>query len=168
MSEQTRTGSGTSVRRSSGSAGFSLAEVLVALAVAAMLAAILTRFVAGTRANAAKVAELTAMTALGETLLARLPSPQGLKPGRTEGRHNVFAWRIEISPASFEARAGRLYEDTLGSAGETEGQTSTAAASKPAPRSSVSWVPYYVAVRIEAPSGQSHAVDTIRIGPGGR
>lgn len=159
-----------------GSAGFSLAEALVALTVAAIMAAMLARFVAGTRSNAAKIAELAEMATLGETLLARIASSQNLQRGRTEGRHASFAWRLDIAPASFEARALRITEKAArrsGAGGEPDASTampgggSTASASRGLPRGETGWMPYRIALRIVAPSGQSHAVDTIRLGPGG-
>jgi prepilin-type N-terminal cleavage/methylation domain-containing protein len=167
----------STVPRHSGSAGFSLAEVLVALAIAAMMTAMLTRFVAGTRANAAKVAELTEMAALGETLLARITSSQNLKPGRTAGRSDVLAWRIDIMPVSFAAQALRMSEETVTSDSTKEQASGSAPANagidrasvlKGARRAGMNWASYRVAVVIEAPSGQSYAVDTIRLGPGDR
>jgi prepilin-type N-terminal cleavage/methylation domain-containing protein len=145
-----------------GTGGFSLAEVLVALAVAAMMAAMLTRFVAGTRMGAAKVGERAEMVALSETLLARVASSQALQRGRTDGQAGIFAWHIDITPASFEARALSVTETApAGLAGTAAPDVSP----HPVPWS---WAAYRVAVVIEAPSGQSHVVDTVRLGPGGR
>jgi Tfp pilus assembly protein PilV len=182
-----------------GSAGFSLAEALVALAVAAMLAAMLTRFVANTRAGAARVSQSIEMAALADTLLARTPSSQALKPARSEGREGGYAWRIDIAPVTFTARATRLSEtpsaapsrqaggrqagaDSGGGArgaaagfslgqggGDPASGTGPAqgigASAQPASPAGVRWLPRRVAVFIEAPSGQSHAIETIRLGP---
>jgi prepilin-type N-terminal cleavage/methylation domain-containing protein len=166
-----------SVRCSSGSAGFSLIEVLVALAIAAMMTAGLTRFVAGTRANAAKVAERVEMAAFGETLLARVVSSQSLKAARTSGRSISFVWRIDITPAPFTAQAVRMNEKTAVASENAKEQANglttvsaggnAALTAKDASPASVDWVAYRVAVVIEAASGQSHVVDTIRIGAGG-
>lgn len=161
------------VRRLSGSAGFSLAEVLVALAIAAMLTAILTRFVVGTRANAAKVAQRVEMAALAETLLARVASSQNVTAGRRSGRSAALTWSIDVTPAPFSAQALKMTEKTAAEGGTAGG----AAVAKPGgmaalapqapPRAGIHWVSYRVAVIIEAPSHQSYVVDTIRIGPGG-
>jgi len=162
----------SAIRRYSRVAGFSLAEVLIALAIAAMMAAILTRFVAGTRANAAKVAELTEMAILGETLLARTASSQSLKAGRTDGRSGAFVWRIDIAPVAFAARALRVSEKSVAASdaeGQPGGPPNSGGNAAPEPkRAGGNWVSYHVTVVIEAPSGQSHAVDTIRLGPGDR
>lgn len=149
------------LRTHSGAAGFSLAEVLVALAIAAMMAAMLTRFVAGTRMGAAKVGERAEMVALGETLLARIASSQALQRGKTDGRAGVFAWRIDIMPASFEARALRVSEPA---AAGLSGKAAPEGSRNPL---AWNWAAYRVAVVIQAPSGQTHAVDTVRLGPGG-
>lgn len=156
-------------------AGFSLAEVLVALAIAAMMTAMLTRFVAGTRMGAVKVAESTEMAALGETLLARIASSQHLRPGQTDGRAGGFSWRIDIAPLAFEARALAVSEapatngDALPASGFGDASRPDAAAGTATAMASMrrSWAAYRVAVLIRAPSGHSHAIETVMLGPGG-
>jgi prepilin-type N-terminal cleavage/methylation domain-containing protein len=143
-------------RTHSSAGGFSLAEVLVALAVAAMMTAILTRFVAGTRAGAVNVAEATEMAVLGETLLARVAS-RDLQAGYSEEWHGGFAARIEITPILFEVRALRMNEKT--------GATPASRADRSDDPGN--WRAYRIAVVIRAPSGRSYAVDTVKIGPGG-
>jgi prepilin-type N-terminal cleavage/methylation domain-containing protein len=156
-------------RRYSGTAGFSLVEVLVALAIAALMTAMLTRFVAGTRVNAAKVTEVIEMAALGETLMARTASSQKLAPGRTQGRQDVFAWRIDIAPVSFEATATRVREKESAPAGaEQAGSVAMPAEPQSIARPAGNWAPYRVAIFIQSSSGQSYAIDTIRLGPGPR
>jgi len=95
-----------------------------------------------------------------------------LKAGRTDGRSGAFAWHIDITPVAFAAQALRVSEKTA-AASDAEGQPSgppnSGGNAAPAPkRAGGNWVSYRVAVVIEAPSGQSHAVDTIRLGPGDR
>jgi prepilin-type N-terminal cleavage/methylation domain-containing protein len=156
-------------RTGNGCRGFSLVEALVALAIAAALTAALTRLVTVTRVNAAAVGELTEMAALGETLLARIPSSQNLQSGRTDGRRGAFAWRIDIGPASFTALARRTSEKRAPESGASEPRRMPAAfrvGDAPAPvPPPTKWVAYRVTVVIEAPSGRTYAVDTIRIGP---
>jgi prepilin-type N-terminal cleavage/methylation domain-containing protein len=159
-------------RTHSGRAGFSLVEALVALAIAAVLTAALTRLIVDTRANAARVGELTEMAALGETLLARVASSAGLRPGRTDGRRGAFAWRIGVAPIPFTAVARVRAEKKAPQPAAAEGPGATAKAaavpeggSTPAPAAPPQrWVTYRVAVVIEAPSGRIYAVDTIRVG----
>jgi type II secretory pathway pseudopilin PulG len=156
-------------------AGFSLGEVLVALAVAAMMAAALTRFYASTRANAARVGEVLEMETLGETMLARTASLQNIKPGITEGRSGLFSWRILITPVNFQAVARQINppKKTEPEQGQNSGLKLSSFGSGVAQEDQqkstdipqVEWIPYRVAIVIAAPSGRKHATDTIRLGP---
>jgi prepilin-type N-terminal cleavage/methylation domain-containing protein len=177
--------------RTSRSAGFSLAEVLVALAIAAMLAAVMTRFVSNTRLSAFKVREEIASDILGYDLIDSLPSPTSLRPGRTDGRSGNLGWRIDVTPVAFSARARTVAEKKKAQAQSGQGAAPglTAASSSiqaisPAgqggalgltaasngaqaipPSAAVDvWVPYRVTTFVRSPSGRINAFDTIRIG----
>jgi len=137
--------------------GFSLAEVLVALAVAAMMAAVLTRYVAGTRFNAAQVRERVELWTIAQSMLDGLSKT--ISPGTSEGQIGAYRWHREIAPIASDAAArteapsaqGGL-EDHLGSpVGRRTAAPSTA------------WVLYRIKVQIEAPSGRQYEADTIRI-----
>jgi len=137
--------------------GFSLAEVLVALAVAAIMAAILTRYVAGTRFNAAQVRERLELWTISQAMLVGLGKT--LSPGTSSGQNGAYRWRMEIGAITpdaitkTEAPSGQgALEDIVRSVG---GQRTAA--------SSNAWVLYRVKVQIEAPSGRHYAADTIRI-----
>jgi hypothetical protein len=97
-------------------AGFSLAEALVALAIAAFLAAVLTRFVSGTRWNALKVREEVEMEIMSDDLLERFVARE-LQPGRTNGRSGALRWQIDIAPITFYARARSVSEKKPTTAG---------------------------------------------------
>jgi prepilin-type N-terminal cleavage/methylation domain-containing protein len=136
--------------------GFSLPEVLVALAVAGMMAAVLTRYVAGTRLNAAQVRERVELWTISQSMLDGLSTT--LSPGASSGQIGAYRWHREISPIASDAAAQTeapsaqgVLEDRLRSLG---GQTA-------AP--STTWVLYRVKLQIEAPSGRQYAADTIRI-----
>ena len=155
-------------------AGFSLVEALVALAIAAFLAAILTRFVSGTRFNAFKVREEVAMDILSDNLLERFVTRE-LQPGRTDGRSGALGWHIDITPIAFYARARSVHEKKRATAGggqanapglplmSNNSDKAPQAAAQSAPV--VTWNPYHITAVINTPSGRSHAVDTIRIAP---
>jgi len=137
--------------------GFTLAEVLVALAVAAMMAATLTRYVAGTRFNAAQVRERLELSTISQSMLDGLG--ETLSPGTSSGQNGAYRWRMEIGAITpdaitkTEAPSGQgALEDILRAVGSQR----TAA-------SSTAWVLYRVKVQIEAPSGRHYAADTIRI-----
>jgi hypothetical protein len=112
------------------------------------------------------------MAALGETLMARVASSAGLRPGRTDGRRGAFAWRIDVAPIPFAAVARIRSEKMAPQPAPAKGSDPAAKASAlpasgsiPAPAAPPQhWVTYRVAIVIEAPSGRTYAVDTIRIG----
>jgi prepilin-type N-terminal cleavage/methylation domain-containing protein len=153
-------------------AGFSLAEVLVALAIAAFLAAVLTRFVSGTRMNAFKVREQMAMEILSDSLLERVAARES-QPGRADGRSGDFRWRLEISPVPVYMRAISVSEKkpAQGEARQPNARgftLSTGESSKQmaaAPPARTRWKAYRLAATIGAPSGRSHAIDTVRLLP---
>jgi prepilin-type N-terminal cleavage/methylation domain-containing protein len=168
MSSSSRTHSRTS--------GFSLAEVLVALAIAAMVAAMLVRFVGSTRVNAARVGEALEATMMAETLLARIASGQDLQRGRTDGRTGDFLWRIEIQPIAFTAVARRVHERSSAAPAEADaGRAATSATGRSTRQfaenagleagPAINWTPYRVVVAVVAPSGRKHVADTVRLGP---
>jgi hypothetical protein len=178
-------------RRRKGTAGFSLTEALVALAIAAFLGAVLTRFVTGTRLNASKVREEVAMDILSDSLPERLVV-QDLKPGRIDGRSGALRWHIDVAPVAYYATALSVSKNKPPGAGIGEGGApgltpassqagalgstpasgqagaldSTSASQQDAVTKSqpaITWSPYHVTAVIDAPSGRSHAIDTIRI-----
>lgn len=149
--------SGEREKTSGRTCGFSLPEVLVALAVAAMMAAVLTRHVAGTRLNAAQVGERVEVWTISQSMLDGLPTT--LSPGASSGQIGAYRWHREIAPIASDAVARTeapsvqgVPEDDLRSLGGHQ----TAAPS-------TTWVLYRVKVQIEAPSGRQYEADTIRI-----
>jgi prepilin-type N-terminal cleavage/methylation domain-containing protein len=166
----------SSFRTHSRTSGFSLAEVLVALAIAAMVTAMLVRFVGSTRVNAARVSEALETAIMAETLLGRVVSGQDLQPGRTDGRTGGFLWRIEVQPIAFTAVARRVHERSPAAPAEADdGKATTRTTGRSikelAENSGIgagptlNWTPYRVVVAIEAPSGRKHVADTVRFGP---
>ena len=157
------------------SAGFSLAEVLVALAIAAMMTAVLVRFIAGTRVHAARVSEALEMGAVADTLLSRVTSGRDLRPGRTDGRAGSFAWRIDIQPIAFRPIPRRLQKRQQSVAdADAPRDAKTRAAGKPMNADAEesqsrtpagNWFAYRVSVAVEAPSGRKHVADSVRVGP---
>jgi len=177
-------------------AGFSLTEALVALAIAAFLAAVLTRFASSTRLNAFKVREEIAMDVLSDSLLERVVV-RGLQPGRTDGRSGALAWHLDVAPVVFYASARSVSEKKpatagggqatavgltpassnagtgpptagggqLSSLGSTSASNNTDKESQGVVQSQprVTWNTYHITAVINAPSGRSHAIDTIRI-----
>lgn len=91
--------------RRSGSdvAGFTLIEVLVALAIVvavlSSIGAVIATSVKGTRS----IDQRLALTGAAETLLAELPARNLLKAGRQSGELAGHRWRIDVSPMNASA-----------------------------------------------------------------
>jgi len=143
----------------------------VALAIAVFLAAVLTRFVFGTRMNAFKVHEQVAMEVLSESLIesATTREPQ-LR--RTDGRSGALRWRMEFLPIPVYMRATALTEKKPA---QGDARQSNAAGLAQAPSGStqravptqaehtMKWKVFHLAAAITSPSGQNHAIETIRL-----
>jgi prepilin-type N-terminal cleavage/methylation domain-containing protein len=130
--------------------GFSLTEVLVALAVAAMMAAVLTRHVAGTRFNAAQVRERLEVWTISQSMLDGLNKT--LSPGTSSGQIGAYQWHREIAP---------IAPRVVAQIEAPSAQSALSGRQSAAP--SIAWVLYRVTMQIEAPSGRQYAADTIRI-----
>jgi prepilin-type N-terminal cleavage/methylation domain-containing protein len=137
--------------------GFSLTEVLVALAVAAMMAAVLTRYVAGTRFNAAQVRERLELWTISQSMLDGLTKT--LSPGTSSGQIGAYRWRREIAPIASDAVAQTEAPSAQGGLDDHSRSLGGRRTAGP----SIAWVLYRVKVQIEAPSGRQYAADTIRI-----
>jgi prepilin-type N-terminal cleavage/methylation domain-containing protein len=157
-------------QKHSAAAGFSLVEVLVALAIATLLSAVLTRLVSGTRINALKVREQVAIDILSDDLLEQVGARE-LELGRTDGRIGGLQWQLEISPVPVYARAISISEKKsnpsdirqsnatpLSALSNTNQQPATSQPNPP-----ITWKVYRLAGAISAPSGRSHAIETIKI-----
>jgi len=127
-------------RSCSDAAGFTLIEVLVALAiVAAMLSsigAVIATSVKGTRS----IDQRLALTGAAETLLAELPARNLLKAGRQSGELAGHRWRIDVSAMN------------------------TSATNDDAPQNS-RFVPLAVTMRLQAPNGPAIQLTTVRLVP---
>jgi prepilin-type N-terminal cleavage/methylation domain-containing protein len=155
------------------SAGFSLIEALVALVIAALLAAVLTRFVSNTRMTALKIREQVTMDILGDSLIEHLGAPD-LQPGRTDGRIGALRWRLDVSPIPVYARAISVsvkkpsQSETPQSKSTPFSPISNEVSKQPAaapPKPAINWAVYRLAAAVSAPSGRSHAIETLKILP---
>jgi len=119
-----------------GSAGFTLLEVLVALAlVAASLGAIGALIATNVRATRALDQRLALMETT-RAILAGLPARGELVPGSLSGETAGHRWRVDVRPFAAVVVDPR----------------------RPAP-----WLPQAVTVRVEAPTGQLVRIDTVRL-----
>lgn len=166
----------SSFPRAERSAGFTLPEVLVALAIAAMLVAMLVRFVAGTRANAGRIGEALQMATIAEGLLARLFTDEKSGPGRMDGRTGEFVWRVEVQPTPFAAVARRLHEPPAPATAEGGSKTQLLEPARASMRSAGqsvrlssspgrNWTALRVVITVKAPSGRQHVADVVKFRP---
>jgi len=117
-------------------AGFTLIEVLVALAVAAVslvaIGALAGTNVRGTRAFEQRLALVAATRAV----LTALPDRERLSPGELSGELEQYRWRIDVRPF----------------------QASFIDSRRPTP-----WVPQQLVVRVKAPTGEIVEIDSVRL-----
>ena len=83
---------------SSGEAGFTLIEALVALAIVAIALASIGGIVATVSRGTRSVSQRVALAAAAESLLTELPARNLLVPGRQSGQKDGNRWSVDISP----------------------------------------------------------------------
>jgi general secretion pathway protein I len=123
---------------SDGTAGFTLIEALVALAIVAAMLSSIGAVIATTVKGTRSIDQRLELTGAAETLLAALPARSLLKPGRQSGELAGHRWRIDVAPMNGAVR-------------ETE----------PGSR----FVPLTVNMRLQAPGGPAIQVTTVRLVP---
>jgi general secretion pathway protein I len=124
---------------SDGTAGFTLIEALVALAIVAAVLSSIGAVIATTVKGTRSIDQRLALTGAAETLLAALPARNLLKPGRQSGELAGHRWRIDVSPLS-------------------------AAVTGEAPQTQ-RFVPLAVNMRLQAPGGPAIQMTTVRLVP---
>ena len=124
---------------SDGTAGFTLIEALVALAIVAAVLSSIGAVIATTVKGTRSIDQRLALTGAAETLLAALPARNLLKPGRQSGELAGHRWRIDVSPMS-------------------------ASVTSDAPQTQ-RFVPLTVNMRLQAPGGPAIQMTTVRLVP---
>ena len=81
-------------------AGFTLLEVLAALAIAGFVLSAVASIVAVTLAGVRSAADRVVLVAAGRTLLESLPQDGALRAGTTTGTLGTTTWRIDVVPAA--------------------------------------------------------------------
>jgi len=126
-----RTGAG-------GRAGFTLIEVLVALAVAAACLGAIAQ-VSGTSARGSRTLEQrVALLQVARAVETGIPPRRELAAGRVDGEVAGHSWRMDVRPLD----VGDL-------------------------PSGARWVPQNVLIRVRAPSGALVTIETVRLVPRG-
>ena len=87
-----------SSRSCSDTAGFTLIEALVALAIIAVVLGTIGSVIATTVKGTRAIDQRLALAGTAETLLADLPARSQLKPGRRSGELAGSRWRVDVAP----------------------------------------------------------------------
>jgi general secretion pathway protein I len=83
---------------SDGTAGFTLIETLVALAIIVIVLGTIGSVIAVTTKGTRSIDQRLALSGTTETLLGDLPARGVLKPGRQTGQLSGSRWRVDIAP----------------------------------------------------------------------
>jgi general secretion pathway protein I len=133
-----------------GSAGFTLIEVLVAIAVLAVVLGAIGAVVGNTVRTIRSVDRRLPLLETAQSLIASLPTRDALQPGTQSGTSGDFRWRIDA------VLLNRNVPDNAAAA------LSSAATGAP-PK--VSWVPLAITVRVQGSEGPPVRLDTVRLIP---
>jgi len=125
---------GASRRR--GTAGFTLIEVVIALAVIAVALAAIGSVIATTVRGARSIDTKLMLIETARAIETALPDRETFKPGNFSGEMSGHRWRVDVLPFIFTNVDPRL----------------------PTP-----WVPLTVVVRIQSPNGPVLQVNTVRL-----
>jgi general secretion pathway protein I len=133
-----------------GNVGFTLIEVLVAIAVLAVVLGAIGAVVGNTVRTIRSVDRRLPLLETAQSLIASLPTRDALQPGTQSGTSGDFRWRIDA------VLLNRNVPDNAAAA------LSSAATGAP-PK--VSWVPLAITVRVQGSEGPPVRLDTVRLIP---
>ena len=133
-----------------GSSGFTLIEVLVAIAVLAVVLGAIGAVVGNTVRAIRSVDRRLPLLETAQSLIASLPARDALQPGTQSGTSGDFRWRIDA------VLLNRNVPDNAAVA------LSTAATDTP-PK--VNWMPLSITVRVQGVEGPPVRLDTVRLIP---
>jgi general secretion pathway protein I len=117
-------------------AGFTLIEVLVALAVVAISLAAIGSLIAVTTRGARAIGLHLTLVETARTIVTGLPDRDQLVPGNFSGDAAGHRWRVDVMP---------FYADFVDSQQPTN------------------WIPQTVVVRVQSPAGKVLQVSTVRL-----
>jgi general secretion pathway protein I len=138
------------IRPPRGSAGFTLIEVLVAIAVLAVVLGAIGAVVGNTVRTIHSVDRRLPLLETAQSLIAALPARDALQPGTQSGTSGEFRWRIDAVLLN-----GNVPDNAAAA-------LSTAATGAP-PK--VNWMPLAITVRVQGSEGPPVRLDTVRLIP---
>jgi general secretion pathway protein I len=118
-----------------GTEGFTLVEVLVALAVVAVSLSAIGSLIAVTNRGARAVGGHLALTETARAIMTGLPNRNDLAPGSFSGETSGHRWRVDVLP---------FYADFVD------------------PEKAL-WIPQTVVVRVQSPTGPILQLNTVRL-----
>jgi general secretion pathway protein I len=116
--------------------GFTLVEVLVALAVIAVLLASIGSLIAGSVRGARSIDQHLALVEIARAIETGLPSRNELKVGRLSGEVSGHRWNVDVTPFI---------------------------ANNVDPRLPTPWVPQALVITVRSPEGAMLLVNTVRL-----
>ena|SRR5579862_4764621 len=137
-------------RPARGNAGFTLIEVLVAIAVLAVVLGAVGAVVGNTVRAIRSVDRRLPLLETAQSLIASLPARAALQPGTQTGTSGEFRWRIDA------VLLNRNVPDNAATALPT-------AATGTQPK--VNWMPLAITVRVQGNEGPPLRLDTVRLIP---
>jgi general secretion pathway protein I len=126
----------TCSRRSQATAGFTLIEALVALAVVAVSLSAIGSTIATTVRGVRSLDRRLALVETSRAILTGLPDRNELSPGSFSGELAGHRWRVDVRPFVAD--------------GATNDETTR-------------WLPQSVTIRVQSPSGGILELDTVRL-----
>ncbi len=144
------------IRPPRGTAGFTLIEVLVAIAVLAVVLGAIGAVVGNTVRTIRSVDRRLPLLETAQSLIASLPARDVLQPGTQSGVSGDFRWRIDA------VLLNRNVPDKAAAALSTAAPAAPAATAA-APK--VTWVPLSITVRVQGSEGPPVRLDTVRLIP---
>lgn len=116
--------------------GFTLIEVIVALAVAAISLAAISSLMAANIRGSGKIAEHLALSSTLRAVEAALPGRAELAPGSLSGEMHGQNWTVDVAP---------LPTDIVN------------------PQASALWAPVEIVITVQSPSGGQQQLRTVRL-----
>jgi general secretion pathway protein I len=132
--------------------GFTLLEVLIALALLAVVMGAVGGLVGTTVKGIHSVDSRLPLLETAQGLLASLPERAALKPGSQSGGTGGLQWRIDVAPIAVAPPPAA--KPTLTTVGAPE-------APPPPPK----WQPYEITVRVQGNEGPPVTLQTVRLAP---
>ena len=139
------------IRPPRGTAGFTLIEVLVSIAVLAVVLGAIGAVVGNTVRTIRSVDRRLPLLETAQSLIASLPARDALQPGTQSGTSGDFRWRID---------AVLLNRNVADNAAAAQSTAATATPPK------VNWMPLAITVRVQGSEGPPVRLDTVRLIPG--